>query len=282
MSDLHGGEEMMLENETSALNYVVINFITADRKKIIDPLKIFKPIGDFYQVNKPRLDGYILTSYRGKLEGVMKEESEQVELIYEPLGKLIIQSGIDEENTEVRSFQISERANQVKMISLPKIQGSEDYYYVEGHGDERQIGKRVINPDNFLPDDPTSDVYLVKLTLEQLDALEKRWHAQEQPVEAKPEIVSIKEKTAKEEAKVASVQEMPREEKVKVAEFTQKPKEEMNMQLLEPTLLLCDAFKQVTHALVEFDKKNQLSQLQRKQLIKKASALLVAIEKLSK
>ena len=56
----------------------------------------------------------------------------------------------------------------------------------------------------------------------------------------------------------------------------------MNMQLLEPTLLLCDAFKQVTHALVEFDKKNQLSQLQRKQLIKKANALLVAIEKLSK
>lgn len=273
---------MMLENETSALNYVVINFITADRKKIIDPLKIFKPIGEFYQVNKPRLDGYILTSYRGKLEGVMKEESEQVELIYEPLGKLIIQSGIDEENTEVRSFQISERANQVKMISLPKIQGSEDYYYVEGHGDERQIGKRVINPDNFLPDDPTSDVYLVKLTLEQLDELEKRWHAQAQPVEAKPEIVSVKEKTAKEEAKVASVQEMPKEEKVKVAEFIQKPKEEMNMQLLEPTLLLCDAFKQVTHALVEFDKKNQLSQLQRKQLIKKANALLVAIEKLSK
>lgn len=83
------------------------------------------------------------------------------------------------------------------------------------------------------------------------------------------EIVSVNAQTAKKAAKVASVQEISKVEKVKVTEFIQKPKEEMNMQLLEPTLLLCDAFKQVTHALVEFDKKNQLSQLQRKQLIKK-------------
>ena len=51
----------MLDNETQSLNYVVVSFITPDRKKITDSLKIFKTVGEPYRVNTPSLDGYILS-----------------------------------------------------------------------------------------------------------------------------------------------------------------------------------------------------------------------------
>lgn len=263
----------MDENDKQLLNYVVVNFITSNQEKIIDPLKIFKSVGEVYRVNKPKLDGYILIGYRGNLNGVMKESVEQVELIYAPLGKLVIQEGNDKNNTESVPFQVSSSADQVQAIKLPSLQGNEDYYYIESENGEWKIGKRVVDPDNFLPNDPTSDVYLAKLTLEQLNnEQKKRWHTPTKENMGGTEIVN-----ANEDSETATIKEIS-----EVSEATKETKGENVMQLLEPILLLSNAFKQVVHALVELEKKGQLTQSQKTQLIKKAKLLLVSIEKLSK
>lgn len=270
----------MLDNETQSLNYVVVNFITPDRKKITDSLKIFKTVGEPYRVNTPSLDGYILDGYRGNLEGVMGEKVEQVELVYERLGKLIIQSGLDETDLETKQFKISRHANRVQVIELPKIQGSEDYYYLEENAGERRIGKRVVDPDNFLPDDPTQDVHLLKLTLDQIDELTKLW--------SKDEEVDVSEKTTTEIEEV----ENPKEDIAysAIVEESEIPEEveqvqviggDTDMSLTEPTVLLLNAFKQVMTALVEYEKQGNLTRSQRTRLIKHAKSLLTAVERLN-
>lgn len=271
---------IMLDNETQSLNYVVVNFITPDRKKITDSLKIFKTVGESYRVNTPSLDGYILDGYRGNLEGVMGEKVEQVELVYERLGKLTIQSGLDETNIGTKQFKISRHANRVQVIELPKIQGSEDYYYLEENDGEKRIGKRVVDPDNFLPDDPTQDVHLLKLTLDQIDELTKLW--------SKDKKAAVSEKTTTEIEEV----ENPKEDVAysAIVEESEIPEEveqvqviggDTDMSLTEPTVLLLNAFKQVMTALVEYEKQGNLTRSQRTRLIKHAKSLLTAVERLN-
>lgn len=271
---------IMLDNETQSLNYVVVSFVTPDRKKITDSLKIFKTVGEPYRVNTPSLDGYILDGYRGNLEGVMGEKVEQVELVYERLGKLIIQSGLDETDLETKQFKISRHANRVQVIELPKIQGSEDYYYLEENAGEKRIGKRVVDPDNFLPDDPTQDVHLLKLTLDQIDELTKLWSKDEEVVVSEETTTAI-EKVEKPEENTAYSAIVEESESPEEVEQVQVIGGDTDMNLTEPTVLLLNAFKQVMTALVEYEKQGDLTRSQRTRLIKQAKSLLTAVERLN-
>lgn len=253
--------------EKAALNYVIVKFLTPDRKQIIDPLKIFKTVGEMYKVNTPALSGYILSEYHGKLEGIMNENVMQVELIYKRLGKLVIQSGVDEENSVTQYFKISKQANQIQPVTLPNIQGSEDYYYLEYDGNQKQIGKRILDPNNFLPEDPTKNTHLLKLTLEQHEKLERIWRNQEPNtsiIETTNSAESLKIRQKTNEAKLVESEEVK------------------NMELDEPITLLLEAFRKIIVVLIEFDNTEGLSRERRNQLIKRARTLLETANYLNK
>lgn len=158
-----------MDNKINALNYVAVDVITHDRKKLMDTLKIFKQVGELYHVNIPTIDGYILTGYHGDLDGVMGEKVKKVELIYKQLGKLLIRAGLKATKVVTKSFKTSQYADQVQAIRLPEIQVDESYYYFE----EGSPLKKVNDINNFLPEDPTKDVQLLRLTSAQLAVWDK-------------------------------------------------------------------------------------------------------------
>ncbi|MCR1897079.1 MucBP domain-containing protein [Ligilactobacillus murinus] len=297
---------MAVESESRALNCVTVKFITPTQKKLIEPLKIFKPVGEHYQVNTPRLESYILSEVHGELSGTMGLLEKTVELIYKRLGKLYVREGVAERDVLSEEFKLSHRADQVQSVYLPRLEGGEDYYYVlEDELGEKHFGKRVVDPAHFLPEDPTKDVYLLRLTLGQVDELKKQWQNQrssenyllsqerfddEVVIEKTPEPeIMPQEKMEKKVIMAAkplqeAVNSEPKSERI-VAKPSEtsfiKNEEADDMDLYEPQIQLVEAFKEIITVLVKLDSRGELTRSQKMQLMKKASAMLEAVDRLN-
>ena len=287
-----------MDSAKKMMNFVNVRFLDEEGAQIVDDLKIYNIIGSQYQVNTPCLSRYILTKYKGKLEGVITEERKEVQLIYAPLGKLIIKNALKDAHPEEIAFITTSQPDQVSTIKLPPAPAGREYYLLTEEDGIESVGEKVKDPDIFLPTDPTSDLTIVALNDADLEVLGKKPVVDDSKAttETKTEVKestsgSVSKSESTSEAKVTSEAEEKASESQAVApkakesvkiekpvETKQTEKGERTMNLDIPMVMLVDAFEQVVKAVTEED----LTKKQKDQLIAKANEFLDSIELLAK
>lgn len=151
-------------------NYAEVYFETTAGETLMESLKIFRLIGETYQVATPVLGGYLLVKRPEQLTLVMTVEMTTIKLIYEPIGQLRLYHGLTDVIGEDVPLENGERADQVKPVSLPPVSASR-YYVMTASG----ISETIQNPLQYQPQQPTQRISIVCLTTaekQQLDAVE--------------------------------------------------------------------------------------------------------------
>lgn len=282
-----------MEAKKQVMNFVNVRFIDEEGHQLVDDLKIYNIVGSKYQVNTPCLSGSILTKYKGKLEGVIGNEAQEVTLIYAPLGKLTIKKKMDDKKPENIDFITTSLPDQVSAIKLPEIPSNRQYYRLEVKDGIEKIGDKIEDPDVFMPQDPTKDETVVALTAADVEVYRSKLKPTSEAKTADSKSRKVSKPTS--ETKTVAAAKETSEEKVvissthakewqkvptaKVQNTTEREEGEEKMNLDIPLVMLADAFEQVIVALANDE--NELTKTQKQQLVTKAQEFLDSIDVLA-
>lgn len=152
-------------------NYAEVYFETVAGRPLMEPLKIFRLIGETYQVATPILGGYLLVKRPEQLTLVMTTEMATLKLIYEPIGQLRLYHGLTDVIGENIPLENGEQPDQVKPVQLPAVTDSR-YYVMTADG----ISETIQDAAAYQPKQPTHRISIVCLSTaekKQLDAVEE-------------------------------------------------------------------------------------------------------------
>lgn len=160
---LKRGSGQMLDKETSrpkhSQNFAQVHFETRSGEAIMEPMKIFREIGEDYQIATPVLNGYVLVKSPSETTRQMTKKPVEIHLVYAKIGSLSVYHGLSDVTGERITLSNGKKPDQVKPVQLEDI-AEHRYYPMTDDG----IGEQLESPEHYQPTDPTVNISLVSLT----------------------------------------------------------------------------------------------------------------------
>lgn len=271
-------------DEARQQNAVTVIYRTRDGQQLIPPMKIFKAVGEAYEVATPVLSGYVLID-RPSITGTMSMDAQSIDLVYAPLGKIQILEGPTQELVKTIQLTNSQQASDSAPVELPPRRDASYFTWLTDH-----LGDKIQEITAYHAEDPTAVTELISLTDKEEEAMKMQNAAQVQtifspkPIEQQPEpklsVIATDESNQEVTSIVAS---QPRTsgqvETTRVARSaaSHEVSDNLGSEVSEqPLTILVHAFAQVAQGLAQVNQTDQ-----RNELARTAQDLLQAIRKLN-
>lgn len=154
-----------MDNPSKQQNYAEIHYETPTGTELMEPIKIFRIIGELYRVATPILGGYVLVQRPKQLKFVMDEKSKVITLAYAPISTLRVFDGLDDIiGHEVKLINSDQSADKVKPVQLAPVSGSH-YFLINGSN----VGPQIQNPDSYVPEHPAEPTEIMSMSQDDLE-----------------------------------------------------------------------------------------------------------------